>query len=141
MVVNEYFCQCLYFTANRLARIMNKMAEEEFAPLGLSPTYAFLLMAVKDKPGITQKELSEILHIAPSTSTRFVEKLEMKGLVQRKNEGKLTLIYPTEKGLAIQGEIKKCWKNLYNRYSEVLGEERGVKLTSEIDLACNELEK
>jgi hypothetical protein len=38
---------------------MNKMAEEEFAPIGHSPTYAFLLMTVHAYPGITQKELSE----------------------------------------------------------------------------------
>ena len=86
--MEQYFSNCLYFTANHLARLMNKMAEEEFAPLGISPTYAFLLMAVYEQPNITQSELSNILHIVPSTTTRFVEKLEVKKLVTRKSEGK-----------------------------------------------------
>lgn len=105
--MDHLFCECLYFSANRLARIMNKMAEEEFAPIGLSPTYAFLFMTVHAHPGITQKELSEKLHIAPSTSTRFVKKLELKKLVVRENEGKLTRIYLTEDGVKIQEQIKK----------------------------------
>ncbi|UOY91037.1 MarR family winged helix-turn-helix transcriptional regulator [Ectobacillus sp. JY-23] len=139
--MEQYFCGCLYFTANHLARLMNKMAEEEFTQLGLSPTYAFLLMAVHDKPGITQTELSNTLHIAPSTTTRFVEKLEVKKLVERKNEGKLTLVYLTEKGADIQADIKVCWKNLYNRYADILGEETAKQLTNQTSLAATELEK
>ncbi|WML47003.1 MarR family winged helix-turn-helix transcriptional regulator [Neobacillus sp. PS3-34] len=139
--MEQYFCQCLYFTANHLARLMNKMAEEEFAQIGLSPTYAFLLMAVKDRPGITQSELSNTLHIAPSTTTRFVDKLEVKKLVERKNEGKLTLVFLTEKGIGIQAEIKECWKNLSKRYSDILGPEAAKELTNQTYLAAVELEK
>jgi DNA-binding MarR family transcriptional regulator len=139
--MEQYFCGCLYFTANHLARLMNKMAEEEFAPIGLSPTYAFLIMAVNDHPGITQTELSRTLHVAPSTTTRFVEKLEVKKLVERKNEGKLTFVFLTEKGAGILEDIKRCWKHLYKRYAEILGEETAKQLTSQTHFAAMELEK
>ncbi|MDP4164347.1 MAG: MarR family winged helix-turn-helix transcriptional regulator [Bacillota bacterium] len=139
--MEQYFCQCLYFTANHLARLMNKMAEEEFAQIGLSPNYAFLLMTVMDRPGITQSELSNALHIAPSTTTRFVEKLEVKKLVERKNEGKLTLVFLTEKGVNLQEEIKECWKNLYERYSGILGEDAAKQFTSQTHGIATELEK
>ena len=112
---------------------MNKMAEEEFAPIGLSPTYAFLLMTLKGKKGMTQKEISAALHIAPSTSTRFVDKLEMKGLVTRKSEGKLAIVALTDKGFHLQDEISQCWKKLFRRYAEILGEETARKLTSDIN--------
>ncbi|WP_088072097.1 MarR family winged helix-turn-helix transcriptional regulator [Gottfriedia luciferensis] len=138
--MEQYFSNCLYFTANHLARLMNKMAEEEFAPLGISPTYAFLLMAVNEQPNITQTELSNILHIAPSTTTRFVEKLEVKKLVERKSEGKLTLVNLTEKGILIQDEIKKCWKNLYGRYVEILGEDVAKQITQQTLHAATEIE-
>lgn len=36
MIDKYFFSTCLYFTANRLARVMNKMAEEAFATTGLS---------------------------------------------------------------------------------------------------------
>lgn len=133
--MEDQFCNCLYFSANHLARMMNKMAEEEFAPIGLSPTYAFLLMTLKDKEGLTQKELSGTLNIAPSTSTRFVDKLEVKGLVTRKNEGKLSIIALTEKGHNMQDEISLCWKNLFKRYAAIMGEEQARKLTRDINEA------
>lgn len=138
--MEQYFSNCLYFTANHLARLMNKMAEEEFAPLGISPTYAFLLMAVNEQPNITQTELSNILHIAPSTTTRFVEKLEVKKLVERKSEGKLTLVNLTNKGIAIQEEIKRCWKSLYKRYAEILGEDLAKQITSQTFQASIQIE-
>jgi DNA-binding MarR family transcriptional regulator len=116
------------------------MAEEEFASIGLSPTYAFLLMIVKEKPGITLKELCEKLHIAPSTGTRFVDKLIVKGLVERKTEGKLALMFPTEKGLALNQEIRRCWSNLYTRYSMILGKEEGDELTRMLDIVSAKLE-
>ncbi|MEH7347777.1 MarR family winged helix-turn-helix transcriptional regulator [Gottfriedia acidiceleris] len=138
--MEQYFSNCLYFTANHLARLMNKMAEEEFAPLGISPTYAFLLMAVYEQPNITQTELSNILHIAPSTTTRFVEKLEVKKLVERKSEGKLTLVNLTDRGIKLQEEIKVCWKNLYKRYAEILGEDVAKNITNQTFQAAFEIE-
>ncbi|NMH67500.1 MarR family transcriptional regulator [Bacillus sp. RO3] len=115
--------------------MMNKMAEEEFAPIGLSPTYAFMLMTLKNKDGLTQKELSGALNIAPSTSTRFVDKLEMKGLVTRKNEGKLSIVALTDKGYGMQDEISRCWKNLFKRYADIMGEEQARKFTLEVNEA------
>ncbi|WP_088014880.1 MarR family winged helix-turn-helix transcriptional regulator [Gottfriedia acidiceleris] len=138
--MEQYFSDCLYFTANHLARLMNKMAEEEFAPLGISPTYAFLLMAVYEQPNISQSELSNILHIAPSTTTRFVDKLEVKKLVERKSDGKLTLVNLTDKGIKIQEDIKVCWKNLYKRYSEILGDDVAKNITSQTFQAAIEIE-
>jgi DNA-binding MarR family transcriptional regulator len=46
---------------------------------GLSPSHAFLMMLATDYPGIGQKELSERLHLAPSTVTRFIDSLVHKG--------------------------------------------------------------
>jgi DNA-binding MarR family transcriptional regulator len=117
------------------------MAEEEFAKTGVSPTYGFLLMTVNEKPGISQNEICEILHIAPSTLTRFIDKLEVKGFVTRRSEGKNSFIYSTEKGKEHQKEIEKAWLSLYNRYSEILGYEEGDRLSKLVDDAVNKLEK
>lgn len=125
-MLEKHLRNCLYFTASKLARIITKMAEEEFVGTGISPTYAFLLMLVKDHPGMTQQDLGYALHLTPSTVTRFIDKLEVKGLVTRTMEGKKSLIHLTEKGLAIQEKIYQAWCSLYDRYSEILGEEGGI---------------
>ncbi len=140
-MIEEYLRYCLYFTASKLARIITKMAEEEFAGTGISPAYAYLLMLVKDRPGITQQDLGYALHLTPSTVTRFIDKLEVKGLVTRTMEGKNSLIHLTEKGLAIQDKIHQAWSGLYNRYSGILGEEEGDDLTKQIFEAGEKLDR
>ena len=106
------------------------MAEEEFRYTGLSPSHAFLVMVVNERPGITQKELSEALNLAPSTVARLVDSLQLKqGAVERRTVGKSARIYPTEKGKEMQDLIAKCWNSLFQRYTEILGEKTARTLT------------
>jgi DNA-binding MarR family transcriptional regulator len=140
-MLDKYFTDCLYFTANRLARAITRMAEEEFGPTGLSPAYAFLLMAVYERDGLTQKELGEVLHLTPSTVTRFVEKLEMKRLVVTRQDGRLSRVYLTDRGRAMRKQIEECWTSLHERYAKVLGREEGDRLTRRLYEASVELER
>jgi DNA-binding MarR family transcriptional regulator len=117
------------------------MAEDEFAVSGLAPTYAFLMMAVYDKEGISQKELSEILHLQPSTVTRLIEKLVQKKLITSKAEGRRSLIFCTEKGKALKILIYGCWDNLRARYNEILGQEQGDLLTLNLYQVSDQLEQ
>jgi DNA-binding MarR family transcriptional regulator len=140
-MLESYIKECLYFTANRLSRVVTKMAEDEFAVSGLAPTYAFLMMAVYDKEGISQKELSEILHLQPSTVTRLIEKLVQKKLITSKAEGRRSLIFCTEKGKALKILIYGCWDNLRARYNEILGQEQGDLLTLNLYQVSDQLEQ
>ena len=137
---DSQFCACLYYSANALARVITKMAEEEFAISGFSPSYGFLIMSVNAKPGIQPKELSEIMLLTPSTITRLIEKLENKGMVERKNVGKITEVYPTPKGLELETIIKEAWSKLYEKYSDILGEDESKILTANIYKAIKKLE-
>lgn len=73
------YCRCLYFSANALARAVTRIAEEEYAAVGLAPSHAFILMTVNKQPGITAGEVADIMLLDPSTVTRLVEKLEKQG--------------------------------------------------------------
>lgn len=137
---NQY-CNCLYYSANALARIITKIAEEEFAVVQLAPSYAFLLMAVNGKPGIQPMELSKIMMLTPSTVTRLIEKMEFKGYVERKINGKYTEVHPTKKSLDINNEIKNAWKNLLDYYEKVLGKNESKKLTTKIFDAALKLQE
>jgi len=137
---NQY-CNCLYYSANALARIITKMAEEEFAVVQLAPSYAFLLMAVNGKPGIQPMEISKIMMLTPSTVTRLIEKMEFKGYLERKIIGKFTEVHPTKKSISINGDIKKAWQNLLTHYERVLGKDESKKLTTEIFEAALKLQE
>ena len=134
-------CNCLYFTANSLSRIITKMAEEEFSITGISPSHAFLMLLVNASPGIGPTELANELHLAPSTVTRLIDKLAGKGLLERRAGGKTVRIYPTEAGDQVQETIYQAWHRLFERYSAILGEANSRALTQVIDEACQKLER
>jgi DNA-binding MarR family transcriptional regulator len=134
------YCKCLYFSANALARIVTKMAEEEFSVVNLAPSYAFVVMTVNKNPGIQAGELAEIMMLTPSTVSRLVEKLENQQLVKKHIEGRTTMIYPTSKSVEINDAIKAAWYKLFLRFVDVLGEEKAHQLTGNIYQAAVKLD-
>ncbi|GAA5221080.1 hypothetical protein GCM10025777_17100 [Membranihabitans marinus] len=122
-----------------MARTMSKKADEAFSPLGLSSSYAVLLMTVNDSPGILPKELSQIMQLAPSTLTRFIEKMEHRGLLKRQQVGRTTEVYPTDAGLAIHDEVKQIWNDLENQYMNILGKDKGSELIQNLQDAIHKL--
>lgn len=126
------YCSCLYYSANALSRIMTKMAEDAFSVTGVAPSYAFLLMTVNASPGIRPKAISSRMQLSPSTVTRFIEKMEHKGFLERRPDGRATAVYSTAKGKALDNDLKKAWHGLYHQYTALLGEEQARNLTTDI---------
>ena len=126
------YCSCLYYSANALSRVMTKMAEEAFSVTGVAPSHAFLLMTVNASPGIQPKAISSRMQLTPSTVTRLNEKMEHKGFLERKPEGRATAVYPTEKSAALNSVLKQAWEGLYRRYTALLGEQHAKALTTDI---------
>jgi len=126
------FGRCLYFTANAVARHVSRLAEEAFAPTGLNPSSALLLSLIVRRPGIAPSAAAEVLHLAPSSVTRFADELVRRGLVRRAPSGRLVLLHPTGAGRALLPEVQASWEELYARYSRDLGKRRGSSLAREL---------
>ncbi|CAH0245090.1 MULTISPECIES: MarR family winged helix-turn-helix transcriptional regulator [Peribacillus] len=137
----QVLIHCLYFTASRFARNITKLTEKTFDFVDLAPSYLYMIMIVKFHPEITQKELCHKLSIAPSTSTRFIDKLEKLNLVTRKMDGKHTLISLTEEGEKVYQQFRVSLKELFNSYSEILGREFSKDLSKTLHEASNKLER
>lgn len=105
------FSQCLYFASSALARKMEKLATESWKPVGLSPSHAYLLMAVLEEPGMQPTVLGQHLQLQPSTVTRLMEKLEEKKLVVRTTEGRITNVYATPKAKDLQPKMMDCMRS------------------------------
>jgi len=136
----DFLQRCMFFNANRFSRAVTRLAEEEFAVTGLTPMYGYLIRIACGRPGITQKELAELLYVTPSTLTRFVDKLEAKQLVRRKVEGKTVLVYPTEKGEALLPTLLEANRKFKQRYTELLGAEDVDRLSVDLVSASEKLE-
>ncbi len=131
---------CLFFTSQAFCRVLNRMAEEEFAPTGLAPSQTYLLMLVIDTPGITQKELGRHMQLAPSTITRFIDSFVRRGLVTKEAQGKLVRVTATKAGEEMEKTIQEVWATLYQRYSDALGKDTGDDLAIRLDQATKTLE-
>jgi DNA-binding MarR family transcriptional regulator len=133
------YCNCLYFSSNALARMMTKIANEEFKSSGVSTSYAFLLMTVNEKPGIQPMEISLQMMLTPSTVTRLIDKLENKKYLRREYEGKQVKVFPTEKSLVLDKKLRESWLNLFKKYSDILGENMSIDLTTDISKAVEKM--
>lgn len=134
------YCGCLYNSAATLARNMTKLADEAFSNLGLTSSYAFLLMTVNEKPGVQPSEICHHLQLTPSTVTRLIEKMEYKGLLERKKVGRSTEVYPTKESIKLQPKIKAAWKSLFNNYTKILGKQDSEALVTAIHAANKKLQ-
>ncbi|MDD9304935.1 MAG: MarR family transcriptional regulator [Desulfobacter sp.] len=126
--VENFLDTCLFFNANAFSRQLLKLAEIEFTHLKISPAHASLLLLVFETPGISPKDLSRLLELNPSTITRFIDSLAKKKLVRRQNKGKVAFIYPTPRGIGIKADVARAYKNLFLKYSEILGPETAILL-------------
>jgi DNA-binding MarR family transcriptional regulator len=122
------YAQCLYFASAAFARKVEKLATESWKKVDLSPSHAYLLIAVLEEPGIQPTALAEHLQLQPSTITRLIEKLEEKKLVIRTTEGKITNVYPTPKAKDLQPKMMACMEEFATRYAQILGKEESSKL-------------
>jgi DNA-binding MarR family transcriptional regulator len=138
---DEYFNDCLYFVSNKLARFVSELADASFRKTGLSPSYAFLMMIVLDYPGITPNDVAVKLDLAPSTITRFLDRLEREKLVERTSEKRNVFIYPTKKGTSMKKIIEESWNDLASKFGESITAERYKMVVKNINGIYDDLVK
>ncbi|HWT72362.1 MAG TPA: MarR family transcriptional regulator, partial [Oxalicibacterium sp.] len=103
------FENCLYFNTSALARMLEREYAKAFKPFGLTPSQAFMLRAVLEKPGLLQSELADTMVISRSTATRTLDGLQQMKLLERRatgRDGRESAIEPTRAALAIRDELK-----------------------------------
>ena len=72
------------FLIHDVARLMRKRFEQRAAPLGFTRSQWQVLMHLAKNEGINQAGLADILEVEPITLVRILDKLEARGLVQRR---------------------------------------------------------
>jgi DNA-binding MarR family transcriptional regulator len=131
--------RCIYFNLTTLTRQITKIWQEEFDRLGLSPSHGYLLVAIAGNPAISQKELSELLELDPSTVTRFIDTLVQDGLAEKKDKGKGAVTTVTAKGRRISQQVTKVMDALYSQMKERFGAKRFEAFVSDLSSARQSL--
>jgi DNA-binding MarR family transcriptional regulator len=130
------FERCLYFNVNALARAVNRIWDDAFKDLGLSPAHAYLLRLVLASPGISHKAIAAELRLEKSTITRFVDSLQGKGLVMRSRQGaednREQRVFPTEKAKGMQEALEATGDVLFKRMRSRVGDTEMKTLVAQL---------
>ena len=128
--MKNYYTDNLHYTMVALSREITAVAEIAFLDLGLTPSDAYLIMTVNEKPNIQPTEISEKILLAPSTITRMIEKLEKRNIVTRAQEGKYTYVAATNKGINLYVLILEKWVEINDSFLAKLGDDSVANLVS-----------
>ena len=69
---------------NDLARLIRTEADKRARAHGMTRAQWMILSRLESAPGLSQRELAEILEVEPITVGRLVDRLDARGLVERR---------------------------------------------------------
>jgi MarR family transcriptional regulator for hemolysin len=95
-----------------LARLIRTEADKRARAHGMTRAQWTILVNLERQPGLLQKELAEILEVEPITVARLVDRLEARGMVERRGD-------PSD---------RRCWRLHLTGASRPLMSEIGAHL-------------
>ena len=96
-------------------RAHRNRAEIALNQLGLHTGQEMLLFQLWTEEGLTQSQLCDNLGVEPPTITKTVQRLEQAGWVERRQDAedaRVSRVYLTSKGRALQVQVQKVWDDL-----------------------------
>ncbi|MDB5529549.1 MAG: transcriptional regulator protein [Devosia sp.] len=93
---------------NRAARVMMRLAEGRFRPMGLGVASFPVLTMLRRGEKLSQKELTARVRIEQSSMAQLLARLERDGMIERTpdpNDGRSTLISLSAKAMALLPQI------------------------------------
>ncbi len=115
------FCRCLFYSSNALARGAARVAASAFAPAGLAPSAAYVLLTVLREPGTSPGHVAQVMMLDRSTVTRLVEGLEKKGLVRRASRGRAVELHPSAAARELEVQLRACARRVHERFQKLVG--------------------
>lgn len=134
------FKDCILFNSKKLERSLTKIAEEEFANIGLHHTYGYILSVVARAGYTKTKNISCELALDSSTVTRMVSKLEREGLIKKGSDNSPCDISLTTAGEAVMPEVIKAWDAFHKRVNDMLGEDSAEQIVQELNVINQKLD-
>ena len=106
-----------------LARLIRTEADRRARAHGMTRAQWTLMVRLDAQPGLLQKELAEMLEVEPITVARLVDRLEARGMVERRPD-------PSD---------RRCWRLHLTEAAQPLLGEIDLQLTDVADILCQGL--
>lgn len=107
-----------------LARCITSISDIKFKELDLQKGQFIFLTRVCEKPGINQIDLSNLLKVDKTTTTKAIQKLIQAGYINKKRDAidkRMWRLYPEQRALeayeAIIQEENRCIELCFNDFS------------------------
>ncbi len=84
----DHFQRDLLFLLHDVARLLRVDADKRARAHDMTRAQWGILIWLERQPGISQKELSELLEVEPITVARLIDRLEARGMVERRPDPK-----------------------------------------------------
>jgi MarR family transcriptional regulator for hemolysin len=78
----------LLFLLHDVARLIRHEADRRAAAHEMTRAQWVILIWLERQPGLSQKELAEIIEVEPITIARLIDRLEARGMVERRPDPK-----------------------------------------------------
>ncbi len=109
-------------TINHLSRQVSSFFDEQLSEFGLATSYVELLLIIRSNGSCTQKTASELLGLAPSTITRFADKLVKQELIEKEKDGRESILKLTQKGIDTTRKMEVVYRETETKLKEKLGD-------------------
>jgi len=76
------------FLLHDVARLIRVEADKRARAHGMTRAQWVILVRVEGRPGLTQKELAEVMEVEPITVARLIDRMERRGIVERRPDPK-----------------------------------------------------
>lgn len=95
---------------------------------------------MKENDSVSQKEIADQLSLAPSTITRFVDKLKKEKYITKKRDGRNMTIELTPKGRQISSEMDNEYRAVVEEIRTLMGEKYLHTVGKLLDYGSEELQ-
>ncbi|MDD3879227.1 MAG: MarR family transcriptional regulator [Syntrophomonas sp.] len=106
--------QCLNFVLTKAQQSVHQLFKAELMPYGVTPGQYSVLKCLWKDNGQTVKQLAEHLYLDSSTVTGILDRMEQKGMIEKKADPKdrrALQVLLTEKGQALEEPLTQAILN------------------------------
>lgn len=127
-------------SVNSFSRTLTSFFDEKLSMFNLATSYIELMILMREHESVSQKEIADLLSLAPSTITRFVDKLRKAGYITKKRTGRNMTIELTEEGRQISSEMEREYQEVVKVIRELMGEKYLDTVGKLLEYGSSELE-
>jgi len=115
-----------------VGRLMRTRADQAARSMGMTRAQWVILSWIELRPGLSQNELASLVEVEPITVGRLVDRLETRGIVERRNDPKdrrIHRLHLTGEARPILDHIQAYRHSLNQQFANILGEDALAQLT------------